>query len=169
MTRPPNRSDDGAAAVEFALVVPILLALVFGIIVFGIIFASQISLNTTARDAARAGVVQPLSPATPLSCRQILDRVRSSTSTLWMSGQRINVTVTGPTGMSCSVSAGPPPSYTPLYSGATATTDHPCQASTGSSAQLVIKSTYPFQSPGGFIGPNSLTLQATGQFQCEYT
>ena len=52
-----RRKDTGAAAVEFVLVLPILLALVFGIIYFGYIFAAQISLNSSARDAARSLVV----------------------------------------------------------------------------------------------------------------
>ncbi len=82
--------DGGASAVEFALIVPILLALVFGIIIFG----SQISLNTTARDAARSGVVSPLAPAAPLTCQQILDLVQSSTTKLWLVGPRIVVTIT---------------------------------------------------------------------------
>ena len=51
-------SDDGAAAVEFALVVPLLLALAFGIIDFGILFGQNLSLNNAARDAGRFSVVR---------------------------------------------------------------------------------------------------------------
>ena len=40
--RPRRRSDDGASAVEFALVLPILLFLVFGIISFGTFFAQHL-------------------------------------------------------------------------------------------------------------------------------
>ena len=46
-------SQRGAAAVEFALVLPILLLLVMGIIEFGLIFNSQISLTNAAREGAR--------------------------------------------------------------------------------------------------------------------
>ncbi|MCM3484471.1 TadE/TadG family type IV pilus assembly protein [Kocuria rosea] len=47
------RSERGAAAVEFALVVPILLALLLGIIEFGRAYNAQISLTHAAREAAR--------------------------------------------------------------------------------------------------------------------
>jgi Flp pilus assembly protein TadG len=48
------RSERGAAAVEFALVVPILLALVLGIVEFGRAYNIQISLTHAAREAARS-------------------------------------------------------------------------------------------------------------------
>ncbi|WP_298585390.1 TadE/TadG family type IV pilus assembly protein [uncultured Kocuria sp.] len=47
------RSERGAAAVEFALVVPILLALVLGIMEFGRAYNAQISLTHAARETAR--------------------------------------------------------------------------------------------------------------------
>lgn len=47
------RSERGAAAVEFALVVPILLALLLGVIEFGHYFNVQISATHAAREAAR--------------------------------------------------------------------------------------------------------------------
>lgn len=47
-------TDRGAAAVEAALVLPILLLLVFGIIDFGRMLNAQITVNEAAREAARA-------------------------------------------------------------------------------------------------------------------
>jgi Flp pilus assembly protein TadG len=47
------RSERGAAAVEFALVVPVLLALLLGIIEFGRAYNLQISLTHAARESAR--------------------------------------------------------------------------------------------------------------------
>jgi Flp pilus assembly protein TadG len=47
------RREDGAAAVEFALVLPILLAVVFGIVEFSWTFNQQISLSNAARESAR--------------------------------------------------------------------------------------------------------------------
>ncbi|PLC12149.1 hypothetical protein AUQ48_07750 [Kocuria flava] len=51
------RSQRGAAAVEFALVVPVLLALLLGIIEFGRAYNVQISLTHAAREAARTMAV----------------------------------------------------------------------------------------------------------------
>lgn len=51
------RSERGAAAVEFALVLPVLLALVLGCIEFGRAYNTQISLTHAAREAARSMVV----------------------------------------------------------------------------------------------------------------
>jgi hypothetical protein len=49
-----RRRDGGAAAVETALVLPILLLIVFGIIDFGRMLNAQISLTEAAREGARA-------------------------------------------------------------------------------------------------------------------
>lgn len=46
-------SEEGAAAVEFALVVPLLLVLLFGIIEFGTAYNAQILVTNAAREAAR--------------------------------------------------------------------------------------------------------------------
>lgn len=47
------RSERGAAAVEFALVVPVLLLLLLGIIEFSRAYNTQISLTHAARETAR--------------------------------------------------------------------------------------------------------------------
>ena len=49
--------DRGGAAVEFALVAPILLALVFGIIQFGMVMFVQNNMMNAAREAARQHAV----------------------------------------------------------------------------------------------------------------
>ena len=105
-TRPGG--DGGAAAVEFALVMPILLALVFGIINFGFIFAAQISLNGSARDAARAGVVKPLgSTGVAMKCSAIATLARDGAVTIGVDKTKIGITVTGPAG-TCSLPATSP-------------------------------------------------------------
>lgn len=49
--------DDGAAAVEMAIVLPVLLLIVFGIIDLGRLMNQQIQLTEAAREGARVGAV----------------------------------------------------------------------------------------------------------------
>ena len=53
MPRTRPREDRGAAAVEFALVVPILLVVLFGIIDFGFAINRYAIVNNAAREAVR--------------------------------------------------------------------------------------------------------------------
>ena len=52
-----GRGQDGAAAVEFALLLPLLVLLLFGIIEFGFAFSTRIQATNAAREAARQAVV----------------------------------------------------------------------------------------------------------------
>ena len=56
-----RRGDQGAAAVEFALVLPVLVLILFAIIDFGRMLNAQITLTEAAREGARAGAI--LGPA----------------------------------------------------------------------------------------------------------
>ena len=51
------RAEKGQALVEFALVLPLLLALLCGIIDFGWLYYNQITLNNAAREGARYAVI----------------------------------------------------------------------------------------------------------------
>lgn len=51
------QSEKGQAMVEFALVLPILLTLLCGIIDFGWLYYNQITLNNAAREGARYAVI----------------------------------------------------------------------------------------------------------------
>lgn len=59
-----RRRDTGAAAVEFALVLPILLLLTFGIVDYGVLFSNSLSVRDGARQAARLAVVQAAATGT---------------------------------------------------------------------------------------------------------
>lgn len=58
-------TDDGAAAVEFALVVPFLLLILFGIISYGYLLSFRQALSQAAAEGARAAAVaqKPVAPA----------------------------------------------------------------------------------------------------------
>ncbi|HEX5615890.1 MAG TPA: TadE/TadG family type IV pilus assembly protein [Acidimicrobiia bacterium] len=52
-----RRDERGANLVEFVLVLPLLVLLVFGIIEFGVNFDRKIGVNSAAREGARAAIV----------------------------------------------------------------------------------------------------------------
>ena len=54
---PRRRPDDGVAAVEFALVLPLLVVLLFTLVFGGSVYFDQLQLQAVARDAARIGSV----------------------------------------------------------------------------------------------------------------
>lgn len=53
-----NRSEKGAVAVEFALVAPILISLVLGIVEFSNFYNMQISVTQAAREGARTMAIK---------------------------------------------------------------------------------------------------------------
>lgn len=56
---PRRRPERGAAAVEFALIVPILLTLVFGVISYGYMLSFRQALSQSAAESARAAAITP--------------------------------------------------------------------------------------------------------------
>lgn len=52
------RSESGASAVEFALLLPVLMMILFGIIEFGLALYRQSILTNASREGARLGIVQ---------------------------------------------------------------------------------------------------------------
>ena len=59
-----GRGDDrGAAAVEFALLLPVVFLIIAGIVDFGTVFFTKIELTNAAREGARAAVVTGTSVA----------------------------------------------------------------------------------------------------------
>ena len=49
--------DEGVVAVEFALVLPLLIVLIFTVVLGGSVYLDQLHLQSVVRDAARAGSV----------------------------------------------------------------------------------------------------------------
>jgi Flp pilus assembly protein TadG len=62
-----RRSDDGAAAVEFALLFPIFMVLALGMINGGLAFSRQINVTQAAREASRFGATYDVTAAGGLS------------------------------------------------------------------------------------------------------
>ena len=85
-----NRRTNGQSLVEFALIVPLLLIVLFGIIELGILVSISVGMTNSAREASRAGSVYQYSGPAPiatssttyslgsdsgLSFTQVIDRV----------------------------------------------------------------------------------------------
>jgi len=90
-----RRNQRGAAAVEFALVLPIFIALVFGIIQYGFYFWTAETANSAAREAARRVVVGDCWDTTKMTnyVRTQSPRMTAATRTATTNGVGSNVTV----------------------------------------------------------------------------
>jgi Flp pilus assembly protein TadG len=80
-----RRRDRGATAVEFALLLPLLLLIVFGIIDFGRALNAQITLTQAAREGARLAA---------LGAPNVVSRTKAAATGL--SGVTVSVTSTCP-------------------------------------------------------------------------
>jgi Flp pilus assembly protein TadG len=78
------RSERGAAAVEFALVVPLLVALLFGIAEFGRAYYLQTTLSGAAREGVRVMAITN-------DAGQARTAARNAASTLALTDAQINV------------------------------------------------------------------------------
>lgn len=160
-----RRADDsGASAVEFALVVPLLLLIVFGIINFGVVFSQQLTLNNAVRAGARGGVVV----AELLDCPTIRERVNSDLSGLGMDPDAVEVRITLLTDGGATVT-------TPCGGAFLASTDattgqgvYPC-AGSAIGTSLVVEGRYSSSIPVSIPPfPTSLDLNAKGVYLCEF-
>jgi Flp pilus assembly protein TadG len=87
-----RREDRGAAAVEFALIAPLFIVLLFGIIDYGWAFGQRLGLTSAVREGARLAVVNADSGATPDARRDsIIAAVKSRATTVPPSGISVSV------------------------------------------------------------------------------
>lgn len=139
-----RRRERGAVAVEFALVMPLLLVLLFGIIDMGIVLTQQLSLSNSARQAARFAVVDVEGRA----CGAVEAEARAAAPTIGM------------------LSSDP----TFVLSGAPGPCERPCAGST-STTDIKVTLTYhsnfvvPVPIPGL---PTGVDIKGEGVFRCEY-
>lgn len=136
-----DRTERGASAVEFALVVIPLLMIIAGIVNFGFVFAQQLALDNAVRAGARAGVVDtgrdPVTVAT----------------TEWNS-----------TAIARSLTGG----ITVAYPGARSTCEGaPFGQSLAVRGTVTSRFLIPWPLPGSMV-PRTVNLSSQAEFQCEY-
>lgn len=162
-----RKTDRGASAVEFALVLPILVLLVFGIIAFGIVLAQQLSISNAARQAARGAVVDI---PTQNTCGAIQTQIRQAAQTVNLGSNSANNIFTKVVLHDASANTDTTvcPRQQATYAGGTASTE-PCS---GSSPYSYITVTAEYTT--GLIIPlapvgNNIGLTGKGVFQCEFS
>ncbi len=65
-----NRQE-GVAAIEFALILPVLLLIIFGIMEFGLLLFNKQVITNASREGARAGIVMQVPRPTELQIQKI--------------------------------------------------------------------------------------------------
>ena len=70
--RSKSSSQKGASAVEFALVLPLLMLITFGIIEFGMFIYNQQVITNASREGARAGIVASMPRVTPDQIEEVV-------------------------------------------------------------------------------------------------
>jgi Flp pilus assembly protein TadG len=146
-----RRGEDGAAAVELALITPFVAMLLAGIVAFGIVFAQQLSLGNAARQAARYSVVADR------TCGQITSEAQSAATTLAMDGADVAV----------DVRVGATPAT--AVSRCTTPTAVPCQGSrVGDNVYVTVRHTSQVVIPLAVVD-RDVNLRGTGVFRCEFS
>jgi hypothetical protein len=137
--RPSHRQHDerGAAAVEFAIVLPILIVLVFGIVEFSIAYNRQQGLHAAAREGARVAAL----PQT--SSSDVVERVHDALSGVLSDEDIDDATI----------------SVTPSAT-------QPCNnQAPGTHVVVSVEIEHPISIP--VFGDENLTLTGRGEFRCE--
>lgn len=163
--------DRGAVIVEFALLAPILLVLVFGIINYGVYLSQQLALNNGVRQGVRLAVVAG-NPSNQ-SCGQVVTSVQGAsgpaiamnTGDVSVRVQRVSSANTSTVGLECF--GGSNTVTTP--SGSNVNT-RVCAANTGDNS-IRAEATYntSFIIPVPFLPAPTTTLTATAVYRCEFT
>lgn len=90
LEKQPDNLARGAAAVELAVVLPLLLTLVFGIIEFGWVFMVRETLTNSSREGARVAVLQGSTE------QDIRDQVAASMNPTGLSTYTVQLTRSSP-------------------------------------------------------------------------
>ena len=94
-------SERGAQLIEFALILPVLLSLLFGIVTGGVAFSHNLAMDNAARETARYGATLPIDGDMPTWLNQMADvAISTATGTLntGVDGRQVCVAYVYPVG-----------------------------------------------------------------------
>ncbi len=89
-----SKSQSGASAVEFAIVLPILILLIFGIIEFSVALYDKAMITNASREGARAGIVFRVPPVTDEEITNVVNTYLGNSLITFGSPVAANTTVT---------------------------------------------------------------------------
>jgi Flp pilus assembly protein TadG len=154
--------DSGAAAVEFALILPILILLIFGLVQFGLAYNRLQGMQAAAREGARVASL-PSSSIDDIRFRIMGSSTSSAEGAL--KGVMPNTAAYSNVRICVTTSSDCTP--TTVITSATSTSK-PCAGNGGD--KVLVKLTYPntIDIPLWPGSPATTTLTGKGEFRCEY-
>lgn len=165
--------ERGVAAVEFAIILPLLIMVLFGIMGFGFFMAQSASLASGAREGARLGSVSGLGAVpTGHGCGDVVNKARAQAQTIGARPVQIDVQVRL---VNSSGSAGPElcpttPGVAAPTGGIPPCTDAAADAATEAKVRVtttVTGAAFTIPVPGAsIVTPDTITKQA--EYRCEY-
>lgn len=106
--RTASRDDRGAAALEFALILPILVMLVFGIIAFGYMLSFRQAMSQAAAEGGRAAAVKPAGTANDVRLASARSAINDALASYGVSCSTAGgLTHTGGPSGTCTITIGP--------------------------------------------------------------
>ncbi|WP_457252474.1 TadE/TadG family type IV pilus assembly protein [Pedococcus sp. P5_B7] len=161
-----GRPEGGAAAVEFALVMPILVLLISSIVGFGVVLAQQMALGNAARQTARNAVVDlaycGTGGGTGNAGTSLIQEAKLNSNTLFVTTNNVRVEIKKGTTTPANVFA---TDWTGTCTGDSGVTSRVCNlSSTGDNAYVRVRYTSTLSLP--FFQP-SFNLSSIGAFRCE--
>nr|WP_300151844.1 TadE/TadG family type IV pilus assembly protein [Propionicimonas sp.] len=99
-----RKCERGAAALEFAIVLPVLLLLLVGIVDFGMVMGAQTQVANAAREGARAGALTGKRPQAISAATGAISGMPGATN----AGTSVDVICTTDAGLACSLTDSSP-------------------------------------------------------------
>jgi Flp pilus assembly protein TadG len=138
-----HKSQRGAAALEFALVFPVLLLLLIGIVDFGMLMGAQTQVANAAREGGRAGALTGMQSEAEAAAKAAIAGMPGATN----AGTKVAVACTKPNGDSCSMAD--------------------TTADTGSTVTVTITYVHTWLSPAILSLAPTITLQGQSKMRIE--